>query len=831
MDAKSSRKQVLDQVRKNGSDIRLANPIFKNDKEIVLAAIKQYPNAFYHVHKDMKDDFEVVMSAVSESGSMLMYVSERLRSNITVVEAALNNFGRALEYVLEPLKSNKEIVTLALKKSGLAIEFASNEFKNDQDLVTIALENNGCAIKFLDQSFKKNREYVIKAVKSNGLALEFVDETFKDDEEIVMAAINKSGHAIKFSSDRFRRNLELIKKVLEKGTEYLGSIDEDMILTKPVLLMKNGVTDDTYNYLSDELKNDSEVIKNLVRYRDYAFHSIPDKFKKNIDFISELIVKVNERVIEQIDDKILYNKSLLAVLIESKFERFSYYIEYNKLPIIFKKDPYILSLDYASKRSRDVWQIFKDDDELIRKYIDHSNYASLFRNNAGYIFEKYSNDYSVMLAMVGLLDEYTNSHLKKIGNELLNNIDFISKAVSKNPYILNYTKYSSDAHFMINLIKFDQQMFNYAHEILLDNEEFVSQCLPFIEDKGLLSLISPRLKQIRDFILPLVSVRGYELRFAGSLLQDDYDIVLAAIKSSSNAIEYASERHRNNRDLVIESIKRFPSYTRVDLSKFSADKSLFKEILSFNGEFIQHASEELRNDLELAQIAIESNVKSFIYFGQSLKSNYDFVLTNIQRNAAIIAQMDDEIKNNLNMLSHIIAKNINAIDWIESEYITDELLDKVTNLMILDDKSDSIFNESPSKLSIHETCRIHSIKHKFEQFLVIKMKLSENPADEAEIMLEESDYDYEKDVISYDVLSNNIPISKEYFVVTLYGSTTKKMIPSIVTVKNHKVIGNDIYLLIENNSKSYSFYNEYMTRLLDLYQYKLEKYFKIKRNK
>lgn len=436
-----------------------------------------------------------------------------------------------------------------------------------------------------------------------------------------------------------------------------------------------------------------------------------------------------------------------------------------------------------------------------------------------------------MLAMVGLLDEYTNSHLKKIGNELLNNIDFISKAVSKNPYILKYTKYSSDAHFMINLIKFDQQMFNYAHEILLDNEEFVSQCLPFIEDKGLLSLISPRLKQIRDFILPLVSVRGYELRFAGSLLQDDYEIVMTAIKSSSNAIVYASERHRNNRDLVIESIKRFPSYTRVDLSKFSADKSLFKEILSFNGEFIQHASEELRNDLELAQIAIESNVKSFIYFGQSLKSNYDFVLTNIQRNAAIIAQMDDEIKNNLNMLSHIIAKNINAIDWIESEYITDELLDKVTNLMILDDKSDSIFNESPSKLSIHETCRIHSIKHKFEQFLVIKMKLSENPADEAEIMLEESDYDYEKDVISYDVLSNNIPISKEYFVVTLYGSTTKKMIPSIVTVKNHKVIGNDIYLLIENNSKSYSFYNEYMTRLLDLYQYKLEKHFKIKRNK
>ncbi len=91
------------------------NPEWNNDKDVVLAAVKQWGWVIRFASNELKNDREVVMTAIQQwCGYALQYASDELRNDKDVVMAAVQKDGMALKYVSNELKNDKEIILTAV---------------------------------------------------------------------------------------------------------------------------------------------------------------------------------------------------------------------------------------------------------------------------------------------------------------------------------------------------------------------------------------------------------------------------------------------------------------------------------------------------------------------------------------------------------------------------------------------------------------------------------------------------------------------------------------------------------------------------------------------
>ena len=80
----------------------------KNNRELCLAAVKQYGYTLEHVSKKLKNDREVVLAAIVSWG----------------------NEG-ALSYASNNLKNDKEFILEAIKQNGFVLDYVSKELRDD----------------------------------------------------------------------------------------------------------------------------------------------------------------------------------------------------------------------------------------------------------------------------------------------------------------------------------------------------------------------------------------------------------------------------------------------------------------------------------------------------------------------------------------------------------------------------------------------------------------------------------------------------------------------------------------------------------------------------
>lgn len=192
-----AKKEMLKKVREDGYALEYADRVFKADKDVVLAAIKNsYGGALEYADKALKADREVVLAAVKKEGLMLEHAHKSLKADREVVLTAIkSSFGFALEYADKSLKADRELVIAAVKRNGNILEHAAKHLKADEEVALIAVRNSfGHALRFLDKPLKANRKFVLAAVKQDKDTLEFAAKSLKADQEFIYEAVkvNKS---------------------------------------------------------------------------------------------------------------------------------------------------------------------------------------------------------------------------------------------------------------------------------------------------------------------------------------------------------------------------------------------------------------------------------------------------------------------------------------------------------------------------------------------------------------------------------------------------------------------------------------------------------------
>ena len=82
------------------------------------------------------DDKEIVMACMKNCGDCLECASKRLKDDEEVVITAVKNNVEALKYASTRLKNNKEIAMLAVSKDSQAIKYIGKNIRKDIDVVS-----------------------------------------------------------------------------------------------------------------------------------------------------------------------------------------------------------------------------------------------------------------------------------------------------------------------------------------------------------------------------------------------------------------------------------------------------------------------------------------------------------------------------------------------------------------------------------------------------------------------------------------------------------------------------------------------------------------------
>lgn len=161
-------------------------------REAVLMAVKS--NGLELAGSDYTDDKEVVMAAVKNCGYALEFASPSLKQDKEVVMAALRNDGSAIQFASISLQKDKDVLLASVKNNIYAL-YTYRKLQHDKDIFMAAVPI-GYSLQFASNALRSDKEFILSLVKKNGMALEFASFTLKQDKDVIFAALTQNGNAL-----------------------------------------------------------------------------------------------------------------------------------------------------------------------------------------------------------------------------------------------------------------------------------------------------------------------------------------------------------------------------------------------------------------------------------------------------------------------------------------------------------------------------------------------------------------------------------------------------------------------------------------------------------
>jgi hypothetical protein len=269
---------------------------------------------------------------------------------------------------------------------------------------------------------------------------------------------------------------------------------------------------------------------------------------------------------------------------------------------------------------------------------------------------------------------------------LKNDLEFINECLELNANIFKYVsdELKKNRELCLRAIKISQDGYNFQHCENID-----------IKD--------------RDFIIESVSLAGFTLYYMDDNVRDDFEIAKIAVYQDGKIFKYLSERLRNNKELLIDSVKQSQNFSPLEnaSSELKSDEKLILQLLDYvksrqyilnytaeniksnkeivlkavkiNGWNLQYASEELKNDKEVVFEAVSEYSSSIEYASERIVNDLDFyeILTQIQGidirglNYNILYFFENK-RLSRNLIIKMLEKNVETFERLDDEYKSDE---------------------------------------------------------------------------------------------------------------------------------------------------------------
>ena len=192
----------------------------------------------------------------------------------------------------------------------------------------------------------------------------------------------------------------------------------------------------------------------------------------------------------------------------------------------------------------------------------------------------------------------------------------------------------------------------HASKELQDNENLV---LAAVKTCGrALEHASARHKKDRDIVLAAITQDGDALEYANKEFQDDYGLVVAAIDNTGSAFRFASERLRKNRDLALAAVTK--DWRMFYFASNKTDPELILAVINSKNTTAFHLAMEYTGECYIEG-------RGYI----KLREDYQFMLRVVTKNGNALEYASEDLRNNQKLVLAAVTQNRYAIEYASKE--------------------------------------------------------------------------------------------------------------------------------------------------------------------
>ena len=691
LECKVDEEFLCDAMSINGMKLDKVGPMWKKNKNVVKAAVKQNPEALQYANKRLREDPEMINYAKNGEEENNVSINENIENKslediINKLEAyfpehkvfALDSIDSRLREKISKLYKNLgyESADDMLKSYGFEI-IKGKAVKELRDHVTYTPGNEPDIIKSKIKSMlERLNEYYPNKIVARGI---------QNDHKKLSSSISGLYQWLGYSD---------IKTMLEA---YGYTYQNDNVGGRPT----SNNYDEIINSLIEKYKakqkpktlldfydDNQDIIKQLHTMNKDSKKIFNMTFKKYLESIGIIeivkpIVKenpvspkkeVNKDDTKSIDREIKDN-SIEKTNIISKEKNTENIMEYEDVTDDERKE----ILDKLAKEYKyaDLEDKYRNDKEIglyaIKKNIDNIKYAG----------KNVRNDKDIALQLISS-KEITK--FKYLSDELKDNKEFVMRFLKmcledERTSYYGYQIYSElskrlrdDKELLLLALRQGMTCISMASDRLKNDEEIAEIVA---KDGYAFSHMSDNIKSNKKLILKIIEHEddGYKVyglfREVSKKFNDDEEVVLAAYKKSYELLRYASNRLKSDKNFIMKCVNnenfwRVFKYINDELKK---DKDIYSVALKNCVYSYQYLPEEMKKDRNLVLSLVSEHGNVYEYLLDEFKNDKEITLLALQ-NSVLPLQLSNEMKHDKDILKEIIRK-----DGIESENIPKDILD------------------------------------------------------------------------------------------------------------------------------------------------------------
>ena len=683
--------------------LEFASPELRGDKQVVATALSVHPRCFRHAAVELRDDKSTVLLAVETCGQHYELASEALRRDKDVALAAIAggaevlhpchdndvDIARALpclRFCSDAMRDNLDVVLAAVKTAPHQVRYASERVRNHTDVIVACL---GLIPNLhFEATDKETALRVIRRSTSN--MLQYCSEALCADKEVVLEAVVKCGDSLRHASAALRGDRQVVAAALATSPRCFVHASPELRNDKEITLLAVKAQQDNYVHASDEMQRDRDVA--LAAASAQSNINMPGDFVVHPSLRNDKAIGLALRSLVHLGDELRDNFDVVKCAMKHNggFELASQRLRAEPAialeVIVNSTDP-----------PKAAWKVVANQREIMLRMVMwnglHLQHASeALRDDKEFVLEAVRNDSNALEhASTALRSDYdciaASNQLRTASAAARSDKDIIKRLLAAEDVSMDIDEddlkpFLFDKDVIIAALAAGVLDFTVVpHQFHTDEDVMMRSGGYFARYSN------STLRETKRVVLAVVAECGDNLGAASAALRDDEEVVLAAIEQMSTAYDHASVRLKETRSVVLaaaanadtELFRRFPS-------RFADDRDVVLAAVAFDGLTLKYASTAMRDDPGVVLAAVESKGEALRAASERMRSNRDIVLAAVQTEGHMIFIASPDLQEDPEICSAAVSSDFNILEQLSPtmQNNRDIVIASITHTNIID---------------------------------------------------------------------------------------------------------------------------------------------------
>lgn len=189
-----------------------------------------------------------------------------------------------------------------------------------------------------------------------------------------------------------------------------------------------------------------------------------------------------------------------------------------------------------------------------------------------------------------------------------------------------------------------------------------------------------KLREDPEIVLAYAKLHSKGLMYIGSKLRKDESFMKKLIEIDGDAIAYATQELKDNDELAEMAVKKSGYALQYLSSRLRNDPKIVKEAVKQNGDALQFARKGIKDNDEIVKVALMQNGEAVRYASDRLKKDEEIGKIAVKNRGVALGDLDKELKANKEIVLLAVKQCGGAITYADSKLKGD--IDVVTQAAI-----------------------------------------------------------------------------------------------------------------------------------------------------